>query len=105
MMDKFMVDSLSLWAEHYKVDGFRFDIMSHGSKAQMLAAREAIQVINEDNHFYGEGWNRDDRGFEQANQFNLAGIEIITFNDRLRDAVRGGQFFSNNTVEDGPFIQ
>jgi pullulanase len=105
MMDKFMVDSLSLWAEHYKVDGFRFDIMSHGSKAQMLAAREAVQTIDEDNHFYGEGWNRDDRGFEQANQFNLAGSEIATYNDRLRDAVRGGQFFSNNSVEDGPFIQ
>lgn len=105
MMDKFMVDSLALWAEHYKIDGFRFDIMSHGSKAQMLAARQAIQTIDEDNHFYGEGWDRDDRGFEQANQFNLAGSEIGTFNDRLRDAVRGGQFFSNNAVEDGPFIQ
>ena len=105
MMDKFMVDSLTLWTKQYKMDGFRFDIMSHGSKEQMLAARDAVRAIDEDNHFYGEGWNRDDRGFEQANQFNMAGSEIATFNDRLRDAVRGGQLFSNNSVEDGPLVQ
>ncbi|MEW6982425.1 alpha-1,6-glucosidase domain-containing protein [Colwelliaceae bacterium 6471] len=105
MMDKFMVDSLSSWTQYYQFDGFRFDIMSHGSKAQMLAAREAVQAIDSDTHFYGEGWNRDDRGFEQANQFNMAGSEIATFNDRLRDGVRSGQLFSNNANEDGPFIQ
>lgn len=105
MMDKFMLDSLTLWTEHYQFDGFRFDIMSHGSKAQMLAAREAVQAIDPDNYFYGEGWTRDDRGFEQANQFNMAGTEISTFNDRLRDAIRGAELFSNNDVEDGPFVQ
>lgn len=105
MMDKFMVDSLNVWTQQYQFDGFRFDIMSHGSKAQMLAAREAIQAIDPDTHFYGEGWNRDDRGFEQANQFNMAGSEIATFNDRLRDGVRSAALFSNNANEDGPFIQ
>jgi len=105
MMDKFMQDSLLVWTEQYQFDGFRFDIMSHGSKAQMLAARDLVQTIDTDNHFYGEGWNRDDRGFEQANQFNMAGTEIATFNDRLRDGVRSAQLFSNNDTEDGPFIQ
>ena len=69
------------------------------------AARDLIQTIDPDNHFYGEGWNREDRGFEQANQFNMAGTEIATFNDRLRDGVRSAQLFSNNESEDGPFIQ
>jgi pullulanase len=105
MMDKFMQDSLVLWAEQYKIDGFRFDIMSHGSKAQMLAAREAVRAIDEDTFFYGEGWGRPDRGFEHATQFAMAGSEIATFNDRLRDGVRSGQFFSQTTNENGPFIQ
>ena len=105
MMDKVMVDSLKIWTQHYKFDGFRFDIMSHGSKTQMLAAREAIQAIDSDTHFYGEGWNRDDRGFEQANQFNMAGTEMGTFNDRLRDGIRGGKFFSQNTDDNDVFKQ
>ncbi|WP_185968117.1 alpha-1,6-glucosidase domain-containing protein [Thalassotalea sp. PS06] len=105
MMDKFMVDSLLLWTEQYKYDGFRFDIMSHGSKQQMLAARDAVRAVDEDNYFYGEGWTRDDRGFEQANQFNMAGTEISTFNDRIREGIRTGEIFSNIDYEDGPFIK
>ncbi len=105
MMDKLMDDSLMLWASEYKIDGFRFDIMSHGSKAQMLAAREKVRTIDPDTFFYGEGWGRDYRGFDAANQFNMAGTEIATFNDRLRDGVRSAQLFSNNSQEDGPFIQ
>ena len=43
---------------------------------------------------YGEGWNfgdiANDARFVQATQRNMAGTGIGTFNDRLRDAVRGG---------------
>ena len=105
MMDKVMVDSLKVWTQHYNFDGFRFDIMSHGSKEQMLAARDTIQAIDSDTHFYGEGWTRDDRGFEQANQFNMAGSEIGTFNDRLRDGIRKGKFFSNDANDNDAFKQ
>ncbi|SET63258.1 alpha-1,6-glucosidase domain-containing protein [Thalassotalea agarivorans] len=105
MMDKFMVDSLVLWTEQYKFDGFRFDIMSHGSKEQMLAARDAVQAVDADNYFYGEGWGRANRGFEHADQFNMAGTEISTFNDRLRDGIRTGELFSGIDFEDGPFIK
>jgi len=89
MMDKFMSDSVVQWASQYAVDGFRFDIMSHGSKVQMLAARDAVRTVDDDTYFYGEGWPRNDRGFVAANQFNMAGTEISTFNDRIRDAIRG----------------
>jgi pullulanase len=105
MMDKLMVDSLKQWTTQYQFDGFRFDIMSHGSKAQMLAARDAVQVLDPDNHFYGEGWNRDyDRGFEQANQGNMAGTEMGTFNDRIRDGIRNATLF-NNEDSDSAFSQ
>lgn len=101
MMDKFMVDSLLLWTEHYKFDGFRFDIMSHGSVSQMLAARDAVQAIDADNYFYGEGWYRGDGREDQANQDNMAGTEIATFNDRLREGIRTGALFN----EDGSLAE
>ena len=93
MMDKFMTDSLLLWTEQYKFDGFRFDIMSHGDVDQMLAAREAVQVVDSDNYFYGEGWYRDDGRNDQANQQNMAGTEIATFNDRIREGIRSAALF------------
>ncbi|HOQ53622.1 MAG TPA: DUF3372 domain-containing protein, partial [Micropruina sp.] len=49
---------------------------------------------------YGEGWNfgevAHDARFVQARQGNLAGTGIGTFNDRLRDAVRGGGPFDED---------
>ncbi|MFC3095507.1 pullulanase-type alpha-1,6-glucosidase [Alteromonas sediminis] len=93
MFEKFMKDSLLVWTEHYKIDSFRFDIMSHASKDTMLRLRDAVQAVDPDNYFYGEGWPRVDRGFEVANQLNMAGTQIGTFNDRIREAIRQGQIF------------
>ena len=104
MMDKLMVDSLKQWTTQYQFDGFRFDIMSQGSKTQMLAARDAVQAIDPDNHFYGEGWYKESRGFERADQENMAGTEMGTFNDRLRDGVRNADLF-NNEVSDNALFQ
>lgn len=104
MMDKLMVDSLKQWTTQYQFDGFRFDIMSQGSKNQMLAARDAIQALDPDNHFYGEGWYKESRGFERADQENMAGTEMGTFNDRIRDGIRNAALF-NNEDSDGAFSQ
>jgi pullulanase-type alpha-1,6-glucosidase len=91
MMEKLMLDSLATWAELYRVDGFRFDLMGHHTKANLLAARERLKP---ELHLYGEGWSfgevAGDALFVAASQTNMAGTGIGTFNDRLRDAVRGG---------------
>lgn len=94
MMEKLMHDSLLMWTEQYKFDAFRFDIMSQASKATMVRLRDAVQAVDPDNYFYGEGWTREDRGYEQANQPNMAGTQIGTFNDRIREAVRQGAIFN-----------
>ncbi|MET4156623.1 pullulanase-type alpha-1,6-glucosidase [Agromyces sp. PvR057] len=100
--EKLMVDSVVLWAKEYKVDGFRFDLMGHHSKANMLAIRAALDglTLKKDGvdgskvYLYGEGWNfgevANNALFEQATQGQLGGTGIGTFNDRLRDAVHGG---------------
>jgi pullulanase len=95
MMGKLMIDSVALWAAEYKIDSFRFDLMGHQPRAVMeqlqhkvnAAAGHPVQLI-------GEGWNfgevADGARFVQASQLSLNGSGIGTFNDRLRDAVRGG---------------
>ena len=40
MMEKLMLDSLDTWVRHYRVDGFRFDLMGHHTKANLLQVRE-----------------------------------------------------------------
>lgn len=93
MMDKLMQDSLVTWTKYYKFDGFRFDIMSNNSVDSITAARTAVQAIDEDNYFYGEGWTRSEQGYVQAQQNNMAGTQIGTFNDRPRDTIRGAALF------------
>ncbi|MFD6135319.1 pullulanase-type alpha-1,6-glucosidase [Isoptericola sp. NPDC060257] len=102
MAGKLMVDSVVTWARDYRVDGFRFDLMGHHSKENMLAVREALDAltVREDGvdgsavYLYGEGWNfgevADNALFTQATQGQLGGTGIGTFSDRLRDAVHGG---------------
>ena len=101
MMEKLMIDSLVVWAEHYKFDAFRFDLMGHIPKDAILRAREAVQAVDPDNYFYGEGWDfgevAGDRLFEQATQKNMAYTDVGTFNDQIREAVRGAALFSGNT--------
>ncbi len=102
MMEKLMVDSLVQWAKEYKVDGFRFDLMGHHLKSNMLAVRQALDsltlakdgVDGKKIFLYGEGWNfgevADGQRGVNATQRNMPGTGIATFSDRLRDAVRGG---------------
>ncbi|WP_153886287.1 pullulanase-type alpha-1,6-glucosidase, partial [Aliiglaciecola lipolytica] len=106
MMAKLMTDSLVTWAKHYKIDGFRFDLMGHQPKVAMLKAREAVRMVDADTYFYGEGWNfgevANNQQFIQASQTELAGTEIGTFTDRLRDAIRGGSsFLSGDDIRKG----
>ncbi|MFU8860091.1 MAG: pullulanase-type alpha-1,6-glucosidase [Cyclonatronaceae bacterium] len=104
MMEKLIIDSVILWAKHYKIDSFRFDLMGHHPRYVMENLLDALAelTLEEDGvdgrniYIYGEGWNfgevADNRIFEQATQFNMGGTGIGNFNDRLRDGVRGGNF-------------
>jgi pullulanase len=107
MMEKLMVDSLVTWAREYKVDGFRFDLMGHHMKANMLKVRQALDALTLEKdgvdgkaiYIYGEGWDFGEvagnaRGVN-ATQLNMPGTGIGTFSDRLRDAARGGGPFDD----------
>lgn len=100
MMHKLVVDSLVLWADAYKFDGFRFDIMGHIPKSTILEARDAVIAVDADTYFYGEGWNwgevENNRLFVQATQDNMAGTEVGSFNDRPRDDIRNAALFNED---------
>ncbi|MCR2052171.1 pullulanase-type alpha-1,6-glucosidase [Actinomyces bowdenii] len=102
MSERLMIDSVVWWARHYRIDGFRFDLMGHHSRATMERVRAALDALTlEDDgvdgasiYLYGEGWNFGEVAYNalfiQATQGQLGGTGIGTFNDRLRDAVHGG---------------
>ncbi len=111
MMEKFMVDSVVYWATAYRIDAFRFDLMGHHMVSNMAKVRVALDALTLEAdgvdgqaiYVYGEGWNfgevaNNARGLH-ATQINLGGTGIGTFNDRLRDAVRGGSPFSGKQIQ------
>lgn len=108
MAEKIMVDTLVAQAVNYHIDGFRFDLMGHHSLENMINVRNALDALTvaKDGvdgsaiYLYGEGWDFGEVAgnalFEQATQTNIAGSNIGAFNDRLRDAVRGGGPFDED---------
>ena len=115
LAERLMVDSVVLWAREYRVDGFRFDLMGHHSKENLLNVRKALNTLTEKKdgvdgkaiYLYGEGWDFGEVAknalFEQAKQGQLGGTGIGTFNDRLRDAVHGGSPVDGGTVQQQGF--
>ncbi|WP_229448008.1 alpha-1,6-glucosidase domain-containing protein [Massilia sp. CF038] len=95
MMAKLMIDSVATWARDYQVDSFRFDIMGMAPLSVITRLKADVsQAAGRDIYLYGEAWNfgvvGNDARFVQARQANMFGTGIGSFNDRLRDAVRGG---------------
>ncbi|MFJ9771651.1 pullulanase-type alpha-1,6-glucosidase [Kitasatospora sp. NPDC101157] len=113
MMNRLVVDSVTLWAREYQVDGFRFDLMGLDPKSTMLDVQAALRRMTPDSDgvdgknvfLYGEGWNfgtvANNARFVQATQANMAGTGIATFDDRLRDAARGGNFMLSSAPQQG----
>lgn len=111
MMEKLMIDSVLTWTTAYKVDGYRFDLMGHHMLANMTNLRAALDglkvsetgIDGQQVYVYGEGWNfgevaNNARG-RNATQLNIGGTGIGVFNDRMRDAVRGGGPFGALTEQ------
>lgn len=96
MVRKFIIDSLVYWATQYHLDGFRFDLMGVYDIDTMNEIREALNQVDPSILLYGEGWNGGDSGLDpqkaafKCNTRKLNGI--ASFNDDLRDAVKGHVF-------------
>lgn len=107
MFEKFMIDTLLLNAKQYKIDGFRFDEMSMHFTYNMANIKAALNTLTPEAdgidgskiYLYGEGWEMAEAANNaigpNAAQVNMYGFGIGTFNDRIRDGVRGGGPFND----------
>ena len=102
MMERLMIDSIKHWIKYYHITSFRFDLMSFHSRETMIKIRDIVKDdLNIKFNYpansvliFGEAWafgslndRRPDLAMTQKNSF---GSGIGVFNDRLRDALRGG---------------
>lgn len=91
MVRKYIVDSVTYWAKQYKVDGFRFDIMSLLDTDTMNAVRVALDKIDPGIITYGEGWDMNpyckEVGTSQPNAPKVPDVGF--FSDDIRNTVKG----------------
>ncbi len=94
MVKKYIVDSVTYWADEYHIDGFRFDLVGLIDTETMNAVIEEVHKTHPNVIFYGEGWNMSTDltkdGYQLTTQANSELVNNFSFfNDTLRDAIRG----------------
>jgi pullulanase len=111
MMGKLIVDAVVLNAKKYKIDGFRFDLMSFMFVSNLQQIQNALGKLTLEKdgvdgskiYLYGEGFDfgevANDALGVNASQKNLFGTGVGTFNDRIRDGIRGGSPFTDERVQ------
>jgi len=105
MMSKFMVDSVTFWAEEYNISGFRFDLMKLHDVDTMNAIVDSVHAIDPTILIYGEPWDAGGSALDEdiaaynSNLDQMPGVAV--FNDDTRDGIKGSVF---NEAEQG-FIQ
>ncbi len=107
MFSKYIVDSVTYWAQEYHIDGFRFDLMGLHDVNTMNTVRYSLDrlISGEKLLMYGEAWNLNTSvGYGAAlatqDNVNMLDSRIAAFDDTYRDAIKG-----NNTPTSKGFIQ
>ncbi|HEX3765365.1 MAG TPA: pullulanase-type alpha-1,6-glucosidase [Kofleriaceae bacterium] len=100
MMAKLMTESAVTWATQYRIDSFRFDLMSFHPRPVVVELQARVNAATGRRVFMiGEGWNfgaiANGARFVQASQLSLNGSGLGTFSDRARDFIRGGGPFDS----------
>jgi pullulanase len=111
MMEKLTIDTLVLNAKEYKIDGFRFDEMSLHFVYNMTDIQAALHALTPKKdgvdgskiYLYGEGFQIGETANNalgpNASQLNLYGTGVGSFNDRMRDGIRGGSPFTDERTQ------
>ncbi len=94
MVKKYIVNSVTYWADEYHIDGFRFDLVGLIDTETMNAVIEEVHKTHPNVIFYGEGWNMSTDltkdGYELTTQGNSELVSgFAFFNDTFRDSLRG----------------
>jgi len=92
MMRKFIVDSIKFWAQEYKIDGFRFDLMALHDIETMKEVERQAKIINPNIIIYGEPWTGGPSSLPSSMQLRKGsqkGMQVSVFNDDIRNAIKG----------------
>lgn len=102
MVKKYIVDSVSYWADEYHIDGFRFDLVGLLDTETINAIVEEVHKTHPDVIFYGEGWTMNTvltkEGYTMATQKNSTQTpNFAYFSDTIRDLLKGSVFETSET--------
>ena len=96
MARKFICDSLCYWAEEYKLDGFRFDLMGLLDIETLNLCAEKLKKINPSVILYGEGWTGGASPLDESSRAMKCNAvklpHFAMFSDDFRDGVKGSVF-------------
>ncbi len=97
MVRKFIIESVTYWAEEYHIDGFRFDLVGLIDVETIKEVRAALDEIDPSIIIYGEGWSMTTTttkdGVALSTQSNAVNLGYFgMFNDTIRDAIKGNVF-------------
>lgn len=113
MMKRLIKDALKMWASEYQLDGFRFDLLNLHRTQDVAELRTEIRswqlskegVDGKSLLLYGEAWpfgsleeSQPGKAFFLTRSF---GQQVGVFNDRMRDAIRGGTTNSAEKSDQG----
>lgn len=95
MIRKFIIDSVLFWADFYRLDGFRFDLMGLIDATTMNVLRQKLESIDTRIMVHGEGWQMpaplpDDQLAHMNNPRVLFNVGF--FNDETREVIKGETF-------------
>ncbi len=103
MVRKYIVDSVTYWAEEYHIDGFRFDLVGLIDTETVNQVIEQVHKTHPNVIFYGEGWTMTTSvtkdGCTMTTQQNSTEVpKFAFFSDTIRDGLKGSVF---NDTEKG----
>jgi len=95
MLRKLIIDATHFWADEYKIDGFRFDLMGLIDYETMNELMLELHDLNPKIIVYGEGWNMyssnlADRMAHMGSKKVMPSIGF--FNDKFRETIKGSTF-------------
>lgn len=104
MVDNYIADSVLYWAEEYRIDGFRFDLMGLLTTELMNRIRRELDAEfgPGEKLLYGEPWRAGDspmeKGTHPALKENVGKLQdsIAVFSDDTRDLIKGDVFVAEH---------
>ncbi len=102
MVKKYIVDSVTYWADEYHIDGFRFDLVGLIDTETIHEILTQVHKTHPNVIFYGEGWtmttNLTKEGYTLTTQVNSTQVPgFAFFSDDIRDALKGSVFDNHAT--------